>query len=194
MAQKRFRESEMSIETAILIATKAHRGQTDLGGNPYILHPLRVMLHFASPNIPAKSPYRQSDYMLAAMLHDVVEDSDWTLEQLLDARLPLSVIEAVDQLSRRKTEGETYGAYIDRLSHSPLAVAVKLQDIADNSVVYRLQPQDIKKYAGLLERDYRVVLKLLGQETSEQERARLAVAKATQKKEHQQRAAQGGGQ
>lgn len=189
MAQKHFRESEMSIETAILIATKAHRGQTDLGGNPYILHPLRVMLHFASPNLVPDGPYRQTDYMLAAMLHDVVEDSKWTLEDLLDARLPLSVIEAVDQLSRRKEEGETYGAYIERLSHSPVAVMVKLQDIADNAQLFRLQPQDIKKYAGMFERDYRTVLKLLGRETSEQERARLAEVKAQQKKAHREKVA-----
>jgi (p)ppGpp synthase/HD superfamily hydrolase len=177
----------MSIETAILIATKAHRGQVDLGGNPYILHPLRVMLALAPPAI-IPSPFRQGDFMLAAILHDLIEDSDWTGEQLLDARLPLPALEAVDALTRRKAEGESYGAYIDRISHgTEIARLVKIQDLVDNLHVTRLQPQHITKYAGMFERDHRALLKLVGVVTSTQEKQRLTEAKNAQKQAFRER-------
>lgn len=156
----RFAESEMSIEAGILIATRAHRGQVDLGGNPYILHPLRVMAGFTYlPFNPI--PYRPVEFMLAAVLHDVVEDSDWTLEMLHEAKCPFPTLEAIDCLTRRKDLAETYGAYMDRVKTNPIARAVKLLDLQDNMRVTRLKPSQLKKVASLLERDSRALMGLL---------------------------------
>lgn len=63
-----------TLETASIIATEAHRGDTDRGGSPYILHPLRVMLVQTT-----------TDARIVGVLHDVVEDTDGTLDVLRDA-------------------------------------------------------------------------------------------------------------
>lgn len=66
-----------NLEKAILIATKAHEGQKDKAGKPYILHPLRVMLRM-----------KTTKDMMAAILHDVVEDTDVTLDDLREHGFP----------------------------------------------------------------------------------------------------------
>lgn len=107
-----------TLSEAITIATTAHDGQTDKAGQPYILHPLRVM--GAMKNEPDR---------VAAVLHDVVEDSrDWQLSDFADFGPDL--VEALDALTRR--DGEDYFVYIDRLSKNPRAVRVKLADLNDN--------------------------------------------------------------
>src|SRR6266446_2551617 len=108
-----------TIEDAILIAAEAHRGQTDKAGAPYILHPLRVMLRLKS-----------EAEMLTAALHDVVEDSNWTLEMLRARGFPEEVLAAVDCLTRRADE--TYDEFTERVKPNPLAVRVKLADLEDN--------------------------------------------------------------
>ncbi len=114
------------LEHAIKIAVEAHKGQKDKVGAPYILHPLRVMLRM------------KSDLeMMAAVLHDVVEDSAWTLAELRKEGFPASVIEAVDQLTRR--ENESYDDFIQRIKLHTLAVKVKLADLEDNMDLTRLK-------------------------------------------------------
>ena len=113
------------IEEAIRIAVDAHRGQRDRGGAPYILHPLRVMLRV----------HTDAERM-AAVLHDVVEDSAWTLEDLRARGFADEVVAAVDALSRR--EGEDYGAFVERAAAHPVARRVKLADLEDNMDVRRL--------------------------------------------------------
>ncbi len=90
------------LERAIHIAIEAHKGQKDKAGAPYILHPLRVMLRLDS-----------DVEMMAAVLHDVVEDSRWTLKGLQEEGFPAQVIETVDYLTRRKQE--SYDQFIDRI-------------------------------------------------------------------------------
>jgi (p)ppGpp synthase/HD superfamily hydrolase len=114
-----------ALDNAILLAAQVHRGQKDKAGAPYILHPLRVMLRLKS-----------EEEMLAAVLHDVVEDSACTLADLEHAGFPPQVIEAVDCLTRR--EGEAYEAFIERLKPNRLARRVKLADLEDNLDVRRL--------------------------------------------------------
>jgi (p)ppGpp synthase/HD superfamily hydrolase len=167
----------MSLDSAILIATKAHRGQVDKGGNPYILHPLRVMIAFTFVSFNPR-PYRQMDYMLAAVLHDVVEDSEWTLEQLHEAKCPPVVLEALDHLSRRKEQNESYSNYIARVRENAIAHTVKMQDLADNLLVTRLRPSQITREAGLLERELKTLIGLLDIVTPEQAAARKAEAMA----------------
>ena len=79
-----------TIEDAIALALQVHRGQVDRAGAPYILHPLRVMSRF----------YSETE-RIVAVLHDVVEDTDWTLERLAD-QFPPKVLEIVEVLTEKK--------------------------------------------------------------------------------------------
>ncbi|MBF0124756.1 MAG: GTP pyrophosphokinase [Magnetococcales bacterium] len=107
------------------MAVAAHRGQCDRAGAPYILHPLRLMLQM------------DTDLeRMVAVLHDVIEDTTLTLEQLRDEGFPATVMEAIDHLTRRTDE--EYEAYIQRISPHPLACRVKLADLRDNMDTTRL--------------------------------------------------------
>lgn len=112
------------LEVAIGLAAEAHRGQLDKGGEPYILHPLRVMLKMANDN-----------ERIVAILHDTVEDTAITKEQIA-LRFGNEIAEAVDALTRR--DGEGYMDFIDRCGKNNLARTVKLGDIRDNLNLSRL--------------------------------------------------------
>jgi (p)ppGpp synthase/HD superfamily hydrolase len=103
----------------------AHRGQTDLSGQSYILHPLRVMLAMSTEAERA-----------VGVLHDVVEDTEVTFEGLREAGMPEDVVAAVDCVTKRK--GEAYDDYLDRIAGNPIARRVKLADLEDNMRVDRL--------------------------------------------------------
>jgi (p)ppGpp synthase/HD superfamily hydrolase len=128
-----------TLERAILIAAQAHLGQRDKAGAPYILHPLRLMMRMESETA-----------MIAAVLHDVVEDSDWTLERLRGEGFSDEVMQAVDCLMNR--DGETYDEFITRVRASAIARQVKIADLEDNMNVKRIgevTPKDmarIEKY------------------------------------------------
>lgn len=113
-----------TIEDAIEIALEAHRGQKDKAGSPYLLHPLRLMLRM-----------KTEAEMMAAVLHDVIEDSDWTLDHLRAKGFPEEVLEAVECLTRG--HGETYEAFVMRVQKSPIARRVKIADLEDNMNVLR---------------------------------------------------------
>lgn len=112
------------LEDAIILAAEVHRQQTDKAGLPYILHPLRVMCSFLLPD--------NEDARIAAVLHDVVEDTWVTLVSLRERGFSEVAIEAVDALTRRKDGSETYGEYIERVAQNPIAIWVKLADLQDN--------------------------------------------------------------
>lgn len=123
------------LEDAIALAALAHRGQVDKVGQPYILHPLRVMLRLKS----------QQERMIA-VLHDVVEDTNQTLADLARLGYPPEVILALDKLTIRP--GEEYEDFIARLGPDPVARRVKLADLEDNMDVSRLPeitPKDEKR-------------------------------------------------
>lgn len=113
------------IEKSLLIALRAYAGKTDKAGREYILHPLRVM---------AKMETEME--MSAALLHDVIEDSEITAQGLLDEGIPAEVVEAVRCLT--KNEGEEYMAFVARAKRNKLAAKVKKADIEDNIDVLRL--------------------------------------------------------
>jgi len=113
------------LEKAIKIAVEAHAGQVDKAGQPYILHPLRCMLK-------AETDIQR----ISAVLHDVVEDTDWTLEALRSEGFSIEVLATVDRLSRR--EDESYDAFIERVSGNKDAIAVKIIDLEDNLNITRL--------------------------------------------------------
>ena len=127
-----------ALSEAISIAVTVHDGQVDKAGQPYILHPLRVMLAMGN----------DTD-RIAAVLHDVVEDNrDWQLADL--AGFGPDIVAAIDALTRR--EAEPYPDYIERLSGNEIAHRVKLADLRDNLDPSRLgiyTPADrlrVKKY------------------------------------------------
>lgn len=115
-----------SLERALAIAVSAHQGYKDKTGLPYILHPLRIMARM-----------EKVDDMIIAVLHDVVEDSDWTLDDLRREGFSGEIIAAVDSLTRR--EDETYPEYIERVKRNPAAIPIKLGDLEDNMNMLRLK-------------------------------------------------------
>ena len=113
------------LQRAIAIAVEAHRDQTRRNRSPYVLHPLRVMLSF-----------EDETRRIIGVLHDVVEDSDWSLDDLREEGFAAEVVAAVDALTKR--EGEDYQDYLDRLETDALARSVKLADLRDNMSVVEL--------------------------------------------------------
>lgn len=119
------RRHAMDLDAAITLATKAHAGAVDKAGRPYIEHPLRVM---------ARVDGRAAK--MAAVLHDVLEDTDVTAARLLDLGCPPEVVAALEALSKR--DGESYEAFVARAARDPLARAVKRADLLDNGDEARL--------------------------------------------------------
>lgn len=113
-----------TFERACEIAAQAHASQTDKQGQPYINHPLRV----------ANAVDGRLE-QIVAILHDVVEDTKITLNDLRSEGFDEKAIVALDCLTRRR--GETYGEFILRCKTDPIATTVKLADLEDNSRIDR---------------------------------------------------------
>ena len=123
----------LNLSEAVLLATTAHNGQVRKGiDEPYIVHPLRVMLYFTHQN---------QAHRIVAVLHDVFEDTDYTLDRFQDEYgVSPWVVEALDAITRkgRGSIGESHGSYIERLAAGAgtmggnIAISVKLADLKDN--------------------------------------------------------------
>lgn len=135
-----------NLERALVIAALAHAGQRDKGGEPYVLHPLRMMLKLET-----------DEERQAALLHDVLEDTDVSLQDLQEAGFSSDVLEAVQLLSRLPGESRMQAAR--RATTSPLALRVKLADNADNLNVKRIPEPDEHDLARL--KEYRAVRRFL---------------------------------
>ncbi len=114
------------LERALEIASKAHKGQKDKAGTPYILHPLHVMMQMDD-----------DVSRIAAVLHDVVEDSDLTLEDLSREGFSNEVLSVVDGLTWRGNE--EYEDYISRLSKNPISLKIKITDLEHNMDLRRIR-------------------------------------------------------
>lgn len=114
-----------TLERAIIIATTAHAGQCDKGGAPYILHPLRVMLRTSS-----------EAERIAAVLHDVVEDTPMTLDALRAFGFSAEVLRAIELLTN--ADDERYTDFVARVATDAVARRIKLADIADNMDLGRI--------------------------------------------------------
>jgi (p)ppGpp synthase/HD superfamily hydrolase len=114
-----------TLEQAIAIAAKAHEGQVDKAGAPYVLHPLRIMLRVST-----------TEERIVAVLHDVVEDCGVSLEDLRLEGFPEVVIEAIDSVTRRSEE--PYETFVRRAASNPIGRLVKLADLEDNSDLSRI--------------------------------------------------------
>jgi (p)ppGpp synthase/HD superfamily hydrolase len=109
-----------TIEKALQIAAKAHEGQRDKEGLPYILHPLRVMAAVTG-----------EDAQIVAVLHDVIEDTAVTADDLRAAGFASAVVAAVERVTHRK--GEPYADYVVGCKADDVARRVKLADLTDNT-------------------------------------------------------------
>lgn len=118
----------------LVLATNAHAGQFDRGGNPYILHPLKVMHYLKSDDEELQS---------IALGHDVVEDTAVTFHDLRDAGMSDRVIEGIRALT--KMPGETYEEYKEKVFANRDAMLVKTADLRHNS--------DIRRLKGVTEKD-----------------------------------------
>ena len=114
------------LDRAKAIATSAHEGQVDKAGKPYIEHPLRVM-----------NMGKTVEEKIVGVLHDVVEDSEWTFEMLEKEGMPKEVVDALKCVTKL-SEDEDYDHFIARVKTNPLAVNVKLNDLKDNMDITRL--------------------------------------------------------
>ena len=111
------------LHKAITIACDAHQGQSSINGEPYILHPLRLL-------IKAKS----NEEKIIAALHDVIEKSNISLADLKNQGFDQNIIGSIDSLSRRGSE--SYVDYIARLMKNNISVKIKLLDLADNIKIH----------------------------------------------------------
>ncbi len=139
---------------AIRIAAEMHEGQFDKAGQPYILHVLRVM--FAC---------RSADAQVAAALHDVVEDSDWTLEDLRSEGFAPAVVAIVDALTHRAEED--YFDFARRAAATPLSREVKRADLLDNMDIRRILHPTEKDWERL--KRYRKALTMIDEEIAPEE-------------------------
>ena len=110
---------------AIKLAFQAHEGQLDRAGLPYILHPLHVA-----------EQMKDEDTCVIALLHDVIEDTDVTLEDLREYGFTEVQVAGVESMTRE--DDEDYFEYIRDVKKNPLAVEVKLEDLKHNSDVSRM--------------------------------------------------------
>ena len=127
------------------VELKSHCGKTDKSDQPYILHPLRLMLKFEDKNL-----------QIVALLHDVVEDSNYTLQNLEELGFSKEIVEAIDCLTKRPHE--SYEDFIDRIAKNAFARLVKIEDIRDNLNLKRLDSlnridlERIEKYHRVIKR------------------------------------------
>ena len=110
---------------AEIIARKAHAGQVDKAGEDYFNHPKRVADNFY-----------EDDDIIVALLHDVIEDTSVTLDQLKNEGFSEAIINALDAITKK--EGESYDQFIERVKDNPIALKVKLADLRDNMDIHRL--------------------------------------------------------
>lgn len=124
------------IELALKIAISAHRSQTDKMGKAYILHPLRVAHRC-----------KTDEERIVAILHDTIEDSQVTSDDLLNNGFPRNIVDAV--LSVTHQQGETYEEFVHRAALNPIGREVKIHDLEDNLDILRidrLTPAFIERY------------------------------------------------
>lgn len=125
-----------SLEQAIALAAQQHEGQIDKAGQPYILHPLRLMMQMPDYNTK-----------IIAVLHDILEDTPTTAEDLTQLGFSTSIIEAIQALTKFK--GESRIEAVHRTVKNPLARIVKLADVTDNMNLSRIAHPTAQDFARL---------------------------------------------
>jgi (p)ppGpp synthase/HD superfamily hydrolase len=140
------------LEKAIKIVVEAHTGQVDKAGIPYVTHLFSVMNRGQSLN-----------EKIVGVLHDLIEDTPWTIEMLENEGFSKEIVEAVRCITKNEN-GESYEEYIQRVKSNPLALRVKLHDLRDNMDILRrsqLSEKDLARLNKYLQ-VYRMLLKETG--------------------------------
>lgn len=127
-----------TLELAISLAAERHAGQVDKANAPYILHPLRVMLNVLD-----------IEHKIVAVLHDILEDTATTIDELYRLGFQTHLIDAIIALT--KQEGESRIQAAQRTVQNPIARVVKLADITDNMDLSRIQYPTMKDFERLKE-------------------------------------------
>lgn len=133
-----------SLRIAEIIARNAHSGQYDKGGHPYIKHPETIA-----------SMVQTYNEKIVAWLHDVIEDTEWTLDDLIRVGFSLDIVDAVDAITKRKDENRL--DYLNRVVTNPIARNVKIADLKHNMDLSRISKITNKDRI----RSYRYRLELL---------------------------------
>jgi (p)ppGpp synthase/HD superfamily hydrolase len=139
-----------TLERAIEIAVSAHKGQLDKAGQPYILHVLQVMMKG-----------KTLEERIVGVLHDIVEDTTWTIEQLATEGFSQEILQALDALSMRP--GEDYQTFLNRTKQNPLSIRVKINDLESNMDItrmYQLSYNDVERFNKYLNA-YRELINLI---------------------------------
>ena len=126
------------LDVAISITAQEFEGKLDKGGMPYILHCITVMEGVRSLGSKA---------MQAAVMHDLIEDTKWTLLDLQKKGFAEEVINVVERLTH--LENESYDDYLDRIAPCPIARAIKMADLDHNSQIHRMKGLRDKDFARL---------------------------------------------
>jgi len=131
--EKKMKRGEM-LNKMLVLATNRHAGQFDKGGNPYILHPLKVMYYLKS---------NDEELQCIALAHDLVEDTDTSYDELQELGFTDRIIQGIAALTKQR--GESYDQYKERVKSNPDAVKVKMADLRHNT--------DIRRLKGVTEKD-----------------------------------------
>jgi len=140
----------MNLATAIALASEKHRDQTDKAGKPYILHPMRMMMRLRTTDEELQS---------IAIMHDLVEDTDVTIPDLIKMGFSERVVMGVAGLTR--DADESYEDFVRRCAMNDDSRLVKIEDLRDNSDITRLKgigKKDIER----MEKYHRAFLYLTG--------------------------------
>ena len=137
----------MNLERAIKIAVEAHAGVKDRGGKAYILHPLSVMMRVET-----------DAEKIVAVLHDVIEDTDWTFDNLSEEGFSEEIIDALKSVTKTSDE-EDYDQFVLRAQKNEIGRKVKIADIKENLDVTRLDHLTEKDTARI--NKYKKALRLL---------------------------------
>ena len=127
----------MNLERAIEIAVAAHKGAVDKGGQPYILHPLAVMMDL-----------KTDQEKIVGVLHDVVEDTDWTFEALIEEGFSEEVIEALRSVTKSDSDS-SYLDFIERAKANAIGRNVKIADLKHNmdlSRIHSISNLDLERF------------------------------------------------
>ena len=127
----------MNLERAIEIAVAAHKGAVDKGGQPYILHPLAVMMDL-----------KTDQEKIVGVLHDVVEDTDWTFEALIEEGFSEEVIEALRSVTKSDSDS-SYIDFIERAKANFIGRNVKIADLKHNmdlSRIHSISNLDLERF------------------------------------------------
>jgi len=127
----------MNLERAIEIAVAAHKGAVDKGGQPYILHPLAVMMDL-----------KTDQEKIVGVLHDVVEDTDWTFEALKEEGFSEEVIEALRSVTKSDSDS-SYIDFIERAKANFIGRNVKIADLKHNmdlSRIHSISNLDLERF------------------------------------------------